>query len=112
MGPLPGGRTVSVDHHHPRELAPVEQRVAAIEALLVERGYITREAIDAFVRRYEDDIGPMNGARVVARAWTDPAFKERLLADGSAAIAELGYGGPEGGHVGVLEKTTALHNIV
>src|SRR3954470_6608780 len=112
MGPLPGGRTVSIDHHHPRGVAPVEQRVAAIEDLLVERGYITREAIDAFVRRYEEDIGPMNGARVVAKAWTDPAYKERLLADGSSAIAELGFGGPEGDHMVVVENTPEVHNVV
>ena len=100
------------DHHHPRPVAPVEQRVAAIEDLLVERGYITRDSIDGFVRRYEEDIGPMNGARVVARAWADPAYKERLLANGTAAIAELGFGGAEGDHMVVMENTPDVHNVV
>ena len=103
---------MSEDHHHPRPVSPVEARVAAIEDLLVEKGYITHETVDAFVRRYEEDIGPMNGARVVARAWTDPEYKQRLLADGTAAIAELGFGGAEGEHMVVLENTAGVHNVV
>jgi nitrile hydratase len=99
-------------HHHPRPPAPVERRARALEDLLVEKGLVTREAIDAVVTAYERDIGPMNGARVVARAWVDPAYKARLLADGTAAIAELGYGGPEGEHLVVVENTPAVHNVV
>jgi len=100
------------DHHHPREQSPIEQRVHALEALLVEKGYVTHDAIDAIVTQYEENIGPMNGARVVARAWTDPAYKDRLLADGTAAIAELGFGGPEGDHMVVVENTDDVHNVV
>lgn len=103
---------MSGDHHHPGEVSPIEQRLAALEEALVERGVVSREAIDEFVRLYEHDIGPMNGARVVARAWVDPSYKERLLTDGTAAIAELGYGGPEGGHVVVVENTATVHNVV
>lgn len=100
------------DHHHPREVSPIEARVAALEDLLVERGYVTRETIDGFIRAYEHDIGPLNGAKVVARAWVDPDFKARLLADGTAAIAELGFGGAEGGHLVVLENTDDVHHVV
>jgi nitrile hydratase len=103
---------MSEDHHHPAEVSAIEARVAALEDLLVERGYVTREAIDGFVRMYEEDIGPMNGARVVARAWVDPAYRERLLADGTAAIAELGFGGAEGGYLIAVENTDDVHNVV
>jgi nitrile hydratase len=103
---------MSDGHHHPQEASPIERRVAALEDVLVERGIVTRETIDALVRVYEEDIGPMNGARVVARAWVDEAYKARLLDNGTAAIAELGYGGPEGGHVVVVENTRAVHNVV
>ena len=100
------------DHHHPRAESPIEQRVHALEELLVDKGLLTHDQIDAFVKLYEEDIGPMNGARVVARAWVDPEYKARLLADGTAAIAELGYGGAEGGHMVVLENTDTVHNVV
>ena len=100
------------DHHHPAEPSPIERRVAALEEALVARGIVQREAIDQFVTMYEEDIGPMNGARVVARAWVDDAFRERLLANGTSAIAELGFGGPEGGHVVVVENTPDVHNVV
>jgi nitrile hydratase subunit alpha len=103
---------MSGDHHHGRELSPIEQRVAALEELLVERGVVDRAAIDRFVDLYENDIGPMNGAAVVARAWLDEAYRERLLTDGTAAINELGFGGPEGGHVVVVENTAEVHNVV
>src|SRR4051794_28686612 len=99
-------------HHHERPVAPVERRVAALEDLLVERGYINRDTIDEFVRQYEEDIGPLNGAKVVARAWTDPAYKQRLLGDGTAAIGELGFGGAEGDHLVVVENTPDVHNVV
>ena len=102
----------SDDHHHPREVSPIEARVAALEELLVEKGYLRHEDIDAFVQHYEHDVGPLNGAKVVARAWTDPAYKERLLTDGTAAIAELGFGGPEGELMMVVENTDEVQNVV
>ena len=82
------------------------------KTLLTAKGVVQPDFIDAVVAAYENDIGPMNGARVVARAWVDPAFKARLLADGTAAIAELGFGGPEGEHLVVVENTPAVHNVV
>lgn len=100
------------DHHHPAPPSPIEGRVAALEQLFVDRGWVTPDALDRYIRRYEEDIGPLNGARVVARAWTDPEYRARLLADGSAAIAELGFDGPEGHHLVALENTDQLHNVV
>jgi len=87
-------------------------RIEALESLLVEKGLVAREAIDAVIRHYEQDVGPLNGAKVVARAWTDPAYRARLLADGTAAIAELGYGGPQGEHVVAVENGPRLHHVV
>ena len=87
-------------------------RVEALEALLQEKGFLNSAQVDAIVRRYEEEVGPLNGAKVVARAWTDPAYKKRLLADGSAAIAELGFGGPQGDYIVVLENTARVHNVV
>jgi len=103
---------VSAGSHHPAALSPIEARVAALEALLTERGLVPEGFIEAITRRYESEIGPMNGAKVVARAWVDPAYKARLLAEGTAAIAELGFAGPEGDHVVVVENTPAVHNVV
>jgi nitrile hydratase len=96
------------DHEHDDHAL----RVEALEALLREKGLVRSEAVDAVIRHYEEDVGPLNGARVVARAWTDPAYRRRLLADGTAAIAELGYGGPQGEHMVVVENTAAVHNVV
>jgi nitrile hydratase len=90
----------------------VEARIAAIEAVLVEKGILDVDAVDQVVQHFEDNLGPMNGAKVVARAWTDPQYKDRLLEDGTAAIAELGFGGPEGEYVVVLENTPEVHNLV
>jgi nitrile hydratase subunit alpha len=87
-------------------------RVEALESLLREKGLVEASAIDAVIRAYEQDIGPQNGARVVARAWVDPAYERRLLADGSAAIAELGLGGPQGDHMVVVKNTAEVHNVV
>jgi nitrile hydratase subunit alpha len=98
--------------HHPAPPAPIEARVAALERLFVQRGWVTSEAIDRFVHVYEQDIGPLNGAQVVARAWVDSGYKRRLLADGTAAIAELGFGGAEGDHLVVVENTDAVHNVI
>jgi nitrile hydratase len=100
------------EHHHPTELAPVEARVAAIESILVEKGILDIDVLDQIVQNFEDNLGPMNGARVVARAWSDPAYKERLLTDGSAAIKELGFEGPQGELMVVVENTPAVHNLV
>jgi len=99
-------------HHRPEALSPVEIRARALEELLTAKGLVPAGLIDAVVSAYENDIGPMNGARVVARAWTDPAYRGRLLANGTAAIAELGLGGPEGEHLVVVENTANLHNVV
>jgi nitrile hydratase len=99
-------------HHHERPASEVELRARALEALLVEKGLITTDQVDAIVELYENDIGPQNGARVVARAWVDPAYRERLLENGSAAIAELGYGGAEGETMVVVENTPGVHNVI
>ncbi len=98
--------------HHPAAPSPIEDRVAALERMFVERGWLTPETIDDFVKMYEQDIGPLNGAKVAARAWVDPDFKRRLLADGTAAIAELGFGGAEGGHLIIVENTDDVHNVI
>jgi len=99
-------------HHHPAPPSPVEARAAALEALLTEKGLVSPEFIDAIVSAYANDIGPMNGARVVARAWVDGEYRDRLLGDGTAAIAELGFGGPEGEHIVVVENTADVHNVI
>jgi nitrile hydratase len=99
-------------HHHERPASAVELRAQALEALLVEKGLVSTDAIDAIVEQYENDVGPQNGAKVVARAWVDPAYRERLLANGAAAIAELGFGGAEGETMVVLENTPGTHNAV
>jgi nitrile hydratase len=80
--------------------------------MFVERAWLTPETIDDFVKTYEQDIGPLNGAKVAARAWIDPDFKRRLIADGTSAIAELGFGGAEGGHLIVVENTDDVHNVI
>jgi len=98
--------------HHPAPLSAVEQRVAALEALLTERGLVPEGFIEQVTRRYESQTGPMNGAKVVARAWADAEYKMRLLADGTAAIAELGFGGPEGDHMVVVENTSLVHTVI
>jgi nitrile hydratase len=87
-------------------------RVEALEALLVEKGFIDPAQVDVLVRRYAEDVGPLNGAKVVARAWVDRDYRLRLLADGTAAIAELGFGGPQGEYVVVVENTPRVHNVV
>jgi nitrile hydratase len=101
------------DHgHHPEPLAPIEARVAAIEAVLRDANVIDPTAIDSVIETFEHTMGPMNGAKVVARAWVDADYRDRLLADGTAAIAELGFGGPEGDHMVVVETTPEVHNLV
>jgi len=104
---------MSDDHgHHPQPLSDVERRAHALEELLTEKGIVSADFIDQVVEAYAHDVGPMNGAKVVARAWVDPAYKERLLADGTTAIAELGFGGPEGDHIIAVENTPEVHNVV
>ena len=99
------------DHDH-SELSPVAARVRALETLLTEKGYIDPAAVDAIVETYETKIGPRNGARVVARAWSDPAYLARLRADATKAIAELGYGGRQGEHMVAVENGPNRHNLV
>jgi nitrile hydratase subunit alpha len=98
--------------HHDRPLSQAALRAKAIESLLVEKGLLASDAIDRVVEIYEKDIGPLNGAKVVAHAWCDPAYRRRLLQDGTAAIAELGFGGLQGEHMVVVENTPRVHNVV
>ena len=87
-------------------------RVKSLESLLVEKGLVDRKALDVLIDTYEHKIGPRNGARVVARAWIDSAFKQRLMANADAALAELGYGGMQGEHMVAVENTATVHNLV
>jgi len=123
--PIRGG-AVS-DHHHDHDhehehddrpgphgapLTDVQLRVRALESLLMDKGLVDPKALDALIDTYETRVGPRNGARVVAKAWADPAFRQRLLADSTAAIAELGYIGRQGEDMVVLENTPKVHNVV
>ena len=99
-------------HGHNAPLSDIALRVKALESLLTEKGLVDPAALDAIVEAYEKKIGPRNGARVVAKAWTDPAYKARLLKDATAAIAELGYGGLQGEDMVVVENTATIHNLV
>jgi nitrile hydratase len=101
-----------VNEHDHGDRSDLALRVEALEALLAEKGLVDPAQVDALVRRYEEEVGPLNGAKVVARAWVDPEYRRRLLADGTAAIAELGFGGPQGEHMVVVENTPAVHNVV
>jgi len=104
------------DHHdHDHEQEPpsdIALRVKALESLLVEKGLVDPAALDAIVDHYEHKVGPRNGARVVARAWSDPAYRERLLSDATAAIAELDFTGRQGEHMIAVENTDDVHNLV
>jgi len=91
---------------------PIELRTEALEDLLVERGLVDRSVMDNFIKTYGQDVGPLNGAKVVAKAWTDPEFKERLLANGTTTVAELGFKGPQGEHIVVVENSDDLHNVI
>jgi len=97
---------------HGAPLTDVQLRVRALESLLVDKGLVDPKALDALIDTYETKVGPRNGALVVAKAWVDPAFKQRLLADSTAAIAELGYIGRQGEDMVVLENTPKVHNVV
>jgi nitrile hydratase subunit alpha len=96
-------------HHHREPESILSLRVRALESLLVEKKLVASEAVDRIVSAYEQDIGPHNGAKVVARAWVDPAYKQRLLADGTVAIEELGFGGVD---LQVVENRPGVHNLV
>ena len=99
-------------HHHNDPLPDTVLRVKALESLLIEKGLVDPAALDALIETYETKTGPRNGARVVARAWSDPAYKQRLLSDASAAIAEFGFSGRQGEDMVVLENTPTVHNLV
>jgi nitrile hydratase len=100
------------DHDHGSELSEAALRVRALETILTQKGYIDPAALDAIIETYETKIGPRNGARVVAKAWIDPAYKARLMSNATSAIAELGYSGRQGEHMRVVENTSELHNLV
>ncbi|HEX7435071.1 MAG TPA: nitrile hydratase subunit alpha [Caldimonas sp.] len=101
------------DHEHEHsELGEMDLRVRALESVLTEKGYIDPAALDALIDTYQTRIGPRNGARVVARAWIDPVYREWLQRDATAAIASLGYSGRQGEHMIALENTAARHNLV
>lgn len=104
------------DHHHDHAegtvLSDVELRVRALESLLVEKGYVDSAALDVLIETYETKVGPHNGARVVAKAWSDPAYREWLRKDATAAIASLGYTGRQGEHMVAVENTPTSHNMV
>jgi nitrile hydratase len=100
------------DEHDHSELSDVDLRVRALETVLTQKGYIDAAALDVLIDTYQTRIGPRNGARVVARAWLDPRFRDWLLRDATAAIASLGYGGRQGEHMVVVENTATHHNVV
>jgi nitrile hydratase subunit alpha len=102
---------MSHDHEH-SHLSETELRVRALETILLEKGYIDPAAIDLLVQRYEEKIGPRNGARVVAKAWQDDSFKQKLLVEPAQTLASLGYVGMQGEHTAVVENTPTLHNMV
>jgi nitrile hydratase len=99
-------------HDHGSHLSETELRVRALETILVEKGYVDPKALDVLIETYETTVGPHNGARVVAKAWSDPAFKARLLKDATSAIAELGFTGRQGEHMVAVENTNKVHNLV
>jgi nitrile hydratase len=91
---------------------PASLRAEALEELLTERGLVKTEVLDGFINRYVNDVGPLNGAKVVAKAWVDEDYRGRLLEDGTGAIKELGFAGPQGEHIVVVENTPDVHNVV
>src|SRR5271167_2093542 len=106
------GRRVDTEKNHSTDDSGPAARVKALETILTEKGLIDPAAIDAIVDTYETRVGPRNGARVVAKAWTDLTYRKRLLADATSAVAELGFAGPEGGHLVAVENTDRIHNLV
>jgi len=103
---------MSGNHPHPSALSDMDLRVRALETLLVDKGYVQPAALDVLIETYEHRVGPHNGARVVARAWADPVYRERLRADATAAVAEFGYGGRQGEHLVALFNAPGLHHLV
>jgi len=106
---------MSEDHHHPDHddaASDIALRVKALESLMIDKGLVDPAALDAIVDYFEHQVGPRNGARVVARAWIDPTYRARLLADATAAIAELGFAGGQGAHMIAVENTPSAHNLV
>lgn len=99
-------------HHHGSELSDVELRVRALESILVEKGYVDPAALDVLIETYETKVGPHNGAQVVAKAWSDPAYRDWLRKDATAAIVSLGYAGRQGEHMVAVENTPDTHNMV
>ncbi len=99
-------------HNHQHPPSDTALRVKALETVLTEKGLVDPAALDAFIDAYESRIGPRNGARVVARSWVDPEYHRRLLADATAAIAELGFGGRQGEDMVAIENTDTVHNLV
>jgi len=112
MDKMSGRHDSEHDHEHQAVPSDFALRVKSLESLLVEKGLVDPAALDALIDTYQHRVGPQNGARVVARAWMDPAYRERLLTDADAAIAELGYGGMQGEHMVVVENTSKVHNLV
>jgi nitrile hydratase len=102
----------SHDHDHQAVPSDLTLRVKALESLLTEKGLVDPAALDALIDKYQHRVGPRNGARVVARAWIDPTYKQRLLTDGTTAMAELGYSGAQGEHMVVVENTPEIHNLI
>jgi nitrile hydratase len=100
------------DRDHTEPPSELALRVKALESLLIDKGLVDSAAIDALIDTYETKVGPRNGAQVVARAWSDPAFKQWLLTDATAAIASIGYTGRQGEHMTVVENTPKVHNLV
>jgi nitrile hydratase len=100
------------DHDHTEPPSDTALRVKALESLLLEKGLVEADTLEAIIQLYEHNVGPQNGAKVVARAWTDPEYKARLLADGTPAIAELGFGGVQGEDMVVVENTSDVHNLL
>lgn len=100
------------DHQHGSELSEMQLRVRALETILAEKGYVDPAALDRIIETYETEVGPHNGAKIVARAWVDPVFKARLLADGTEAANSLGHVSPVGSHLIAIENTPEQHNLV
>jgi nitrile hydratase len=100
------------DHQHDNELSEMQLRVRAMETVLTEKGYIDPAALDIIIDAYETKIGPRNGARIVAKAWTDPAFKRHLLEDATEAVRALGHLSPVGNHLNAVENTPEVHHLV
>jgi nitrile hydratase subunit alpha len=103
---------MNTEHSHPQPLSDIEIRVKALESLLIEKGYVDPAALDLLIDTYETKIGPKNGAKVVAKAWKEPAYKKWLLEDPTAAISSLGHTGRQGEHMVVVENTEKVHNLV